>query len=301
MITIVSHDSGGAEILSSWLCHEKPSYQLVIQGPAVAIFERKLGNIEILTLEEAICSCEWVLCGSSWQSNLEKKAIILAKKLNKKVITFLDHWVNYLERFKLENTHIYPDEIWVGDSKAHKIAKNIFPQIPIKLKSNPYFKDIILQLEEYKPIVPSGSYCSALYVCEPISEHALKEYGDPLYFGYTEENALNFFLENYNSLNIKLQEIKIRPHPSENRNKYDWAKDLNPLIVETKSNKTLIQQIQEVDLIVGCESMAMVVGLMAKKQVVSSIPFGGKKCGLPHDEIIHLQAIIEKIRNQDDI
>ena len=301
MIAIVSHDSGGAEVLSSWLCQEKPQYQLAIQGPAVAIFERKLGNIEILTLEEVIDSCDWVLCGSSWQSDLEKKAILLAKKCNKKVITFLDHWVNYPERFKLKNTYAYPDEIWVGDSRAYKIANEIFPKILIKQKSNPYFKDIITDLENFESKTPSTSYHSALYVCEPISEHALEEYGDRLYYGYTEVDALKFFLENCDILNINLQEIRIRPHPSENRSKYEWAKNFSALVVETESDKTLIQQIQEADLVAGCESMAMIVGLIAKKQVVSSIPFGGKQCGLPHDEIVHLQDIIEKRRNQHDI
>jgi len=293
MITIVCHDSGGAEILSSWLCHEKPKYQLVVQGPAIPIFERKLGNLEILNLEDAISSCDWVLCGSSWQSDLEKKALLLAKKKNKKAITFLDHWVNYQERFNFKNSFIYPDEIWVGDSIAHRIAEEIFSKIPIKLKSNPYFKDIILDLKNIEPGKSNELHQSVLYVCEPMTEHALTQYGDRLYYGYTEEDALKFFLENLEYLNIKIEKIKIRPHPSENKKKYEWAKDFSDLVVETDSNKTLIQQIQENDIVVGCESMAMVIGLIAKKQVFSCIPFGGKQCGLPHDEIIHLQNIIE--------
>jgi hypothetical protein len=39
-------------------------------------------------------------------------------------------------------------------------------------------------------------------------------------------------------------------------------------------------------------SMAMVVGLLAKKRVISTIPPGGKKCGLPQDAVEHLQDLV---------
>ena len=79
MIAVVSHDAGGAEILSSWLRQNKQPYCLVLGGPAIAIFQRKLGNCKIDPLAQAIELCDWVLCGTSWQSNLEKEAIAEAK------------------------------------------------------------------------------------------------------------------------------------------------------------------------------------------------------------------------------
>ena len=44
-------------------------------------------------------------------------------------------------------------------------------------------------------------------------------------------------------------------------------------------------------IVVGCESMAMVVALMAGKSVYSSIPSGGRNCTLPHEGIIKMKDL----------
>ena len=77
-VAVVSHDSGGAEILSSYLLHRATREALVLEGPAVAIFERKLGAINPVPLEEAVQRSAWILAGTSWQSDLEWRAIVRA-------------------------------------------------------------------------------------------------------------------------------------------------------------------------------------------------------------------------------
>jgi len=300
MIAVVSHDAGGAEILSSWLLQNKQPYCLVLGGPAIAIFQRKLGNCEINLLSQAIELCDWVLCGTSWKSNLEKQAIAKAKVAGKKVIAFLDHWVEFEGRFQNQGVSVFPDEIWVGDMDAKIIAQNVFPEVAVVLKSNPYFDDLQIELRAKTKFPRDSKKCSVLYVCEPLSEQALLQYGDERYFGYTEEEALKFFLKNTGVLGLVLTEIKIRPHPSERKNKYDWARQENSLVKETASNKSLIEQILEADVVVGCESMAMVGALLAKKRVVSSIPPGGKACSLPQAEIEHLQVLVKKYQGTLD-
>ena len=47
-ITIVSHDTGGAEILSSWLNNNNYSVSVVTAGPAEKIFRNKCPNAEFL-------------------------------------------------------------------------------------------------------------------------------------------------------------------------------------------------------------------------------------------------------------
>ena len=292
MIAIVSHDAGGAEILSSWLRHNEEPFCLVLDGPAIAIFKRKLGQCHMMYLNEAINQSDWVLCGTSWQSNLERMAIVQARALGKKVIAFLDHWVCYEERFLEKGAAVYPDEIWVGDVEANSIAQAQFSDIPVVLKSNPFFEDLEIELEGVKPYMGNSSQCDFLYVCEPLSEQALLQYGDERYWGYTEEDALEFFLNNINAIDEIVGKIKIRPHPSENKNKYDWAKNDSSLNIEIGGNKTLLEEIAESNVVIGCESMAMVVGMLAKKRVISSIPPGGKVCSLPQVGIEHLQEII---------
>lgn len=292
MIAIVSHDAGGAEILSSWLRRCAEPYCLVLDGPAKSIFQRKLGACQTISLPEAIKQSDWVLCGTSWQSNLERQAIVQAKAAGKKIVAFLDHWVNYKERFQEEGEAVYPDEIWVGDVEAEKIAQTHFYRLPIVLKSNPYFQDLQLELENVKSAPNNLKQCSVLYVCEPIREHALLQHGNERYWGYTEEDALLFFLKNVNALGCPVSQIKIRPHPSESKTKYDWVKQATSLTIVIGGDKTLLEETVEASVLVGCESMAMVVGLLAKRRVISSIPPGGKPCSLPHLEIEHMQDLV---------
>ena len=133
----------------------------------------------------------------------------------------------------------------------------------------------------------------ALYVCEPIREHALSQYGDERYWGYTEEDALEYFLKNVDFLPENFEKIIIRPHPSEEPEKYNWAKDVYSKEIELGGYKTLQEEISSASVIVGCESMAMVVALTVGKMTISSIPPKGRPCVLPHREILSLQDLVE--------
>ena len=90
------------------------------------------------------------MTGTSWQSDLEIEAIKLANLQGKRSVSFLDHWVNYQQRFMRDGKVYFPDEIWVGDDSALKIAKEKLPGFNVKLKSNPYFEDLKLQIDELK-------------------------------------------------------------------------------------------------------------------------------------------------------
>ncbi len=292
MIAVVSHDAGGAEMLSSWLRRCLEPYCLVLEGPAKSIFQRKIGNHSVATLSDAIQQSDWVLCGTSWQSNLERQAITQAKAAGKKVVAFLDHWVCYEERFIELGVSVYPDEIWVGDLDAKKIAQLHFPSLPVVFKSNPFFEDLIVELAQIEPVSSTSQKKSMLYVCEPLGEQALIQYGNEYYWGYTEEEALQFFLKNIKAIGVDIKEVNIRPHPSENRAKYNWAIKPTAYPIRISGDKTLLEEISEADVVIGCESMAMVVGLLAKRRVISSIPPGGKACGLPQRGIERLQVLV---------
>ena len=295
MVALVCHDAGGAEILSSWAKLQSEEYCRVTGGPASEIFDRKLGICESLDLEQAIQKSDWLLCGTSWQSDLEKRAITLGRRSGKKVISFIDHWVNYPERFIIDGRLILPDEIWVGDIDAEIIAAKEFPVTPIVLQNNPYFSELKAQLENISRTQTEKDLKTILYVCEPIREHALLQHGDEYYWGYTEEDALKFFLENVAVLGVKVKEIQVRPHPSEVSSKYFWSSTNQNFNVVIGGKRSLLEEIVAADIIVGCESMAMVVALLDHKRVISSIPPGGKACGLPQKAIEHLQNLVKNI------
>jgi hypothetical protein len=294
LIAIISHDAGGAEILSSYVRQHCLQCLFVLEGPALNIFERKLGLVNICTLEEAISQAKYIICGTSWQSDLEFNALKMARLMGKRSIAFLDHWVNYRDRFIRSSEAIWPDEIWVGDTIAQSMAQNIFTKLPITLVDNPYTMDIQKELTKIKSHSLSfKNSISVLYVCEPISEHAKRRYGISNFWGYIEEDAVRYFLSNISVLGKPIERILIRPHPSEKQEKYKWIQREFELPIVMGGNNTLLEEIIASDFVVGCESMAMVIGLIAGKSVISCIPPGGRACGLPHLEIISLQDILK--------
>lgn len=291
MIIIVSHDAGGAEILSSWVRRNGHSTEIfyLLEGPAQRVFEKKLKLSSNITRDEFLkisTSAEFILTGTSWQSDLEKFAIAYSLNNKIKVISFLDHWSNYLERFTYENNLILPNELWVGDEYAYRIASQLFSNIKILLLSNPYFLDIKDELENQNILYINSN--SILYCSEPIAEHCLKSFGDAKYFGYDEYDALTLFLNWVleDKFNLKNKQIIIRLHPADNLSKYDKIiSNLPELNIKYSSNTSLIKDICSSSFIVGCESMALVIGLIAGKEVYTCIPPTGKKCVLPFEAI----------------
>ncbi len=293
MIAIVSHDAGGAEVISSYVRQEGLDCLYVLEGPALKVFQKKIKSINTLTLDEAISQAETILCGTSWQSNLELNAIKLAREKGKHTISFIDHWVNYHDRFEMNGSTVLPDEIWVGDHIAKSLVNKIFPEMPVTLIENPYFKDIIKDLSNIAiPKKDCSESNTLLYICEPLSEHANLQYGNKCHWGYVEEDALRYFLNNVTALTRSYDRIIIRPHPSERENKYNWVLDEYNLPIEIGGVDSLLKEILQADIVAGCQSTAMVVGLLAKKRIVSCIPSGGASCGLPHKDIEHLQNIV---------
>jgi hypothetical protein len=294
-IGIVCHDAGGAEIISSYILQESLTARFCLEGPAVKVFERKLGTIKRETLLEVINNSGSLLCGTSWESDLEWDSIKEANNQGKKVISFLDHWVNYQERFVRNDITLLPDEIWVGDVHAKVIAKNCFPNLKIKLVENPYFSEITKILNKFKSSNLKNN--GALYVCENISDHMYLQHGDVNYLGYTEHDSLKFFLENLEKIDKNIKTIIIRPHPSEMNPevKYSWIKQHSSRFfydIHFSKEDSLFQDILDCKIVVGAESMAMVIALQFERRVISSIPLVQSYFSLPFDEIEHLYKIV---------
>lgn len=297
-IGIISHDAGGAEILSSWVKANYKKYDFIffLDGPAKSIFKKNLKtriiNKDNLHKNEFINLCDFLICSTSWQSNLEKNFIKASKIKKKKTISILDHWVNYKERFILDGEIILPNEIWVTNDYAFEIAHSVFRDVEVKQIEDYYSNILRKKILKYSKMNLSKETQKILYVCEPIREHAELQYGDENYHGYTEESAVKYFLKNLSLLDMAFKKILIRPHPSEQSIKYNWLLDeFKHLDIKISSENELIEEILSSDAVIGCESMALVVGILAEKRVISSIPPGGRECVLPHESIEKLKDI----------
>ena len=293
-VAVVSHDAGGAEILSSWIRRNPIDFVSVLDGPAKKIFRNKLDNLYEVSLTDAINCAEWVLTGTGWASSFEYDVITLVKGKDKKVISFLDNWGNFRERFTRNGLSHFPNEIWVGDKYALEIAKKKLPEVAvIKQVVNPYFQDIKEELKKYsKPAVPGKT--RILYVTEPTSEHALAQEGNERHWGWTEFDALRYFLENIGKIcRNKIEVITVRPHPAEMKGKYDFFLDqFSDLPIKISGDEKLIPQITQHQWIVGCSTIPMVIGLMNKKKVFCSIPPHGGRCQLPFEGIQHISSLL---------
>lgn len=289
-VCIVSHDAGGAENVAAYLAaHDDMEALFVLAGPAIKVFERRIGDIKIADLEEAIADCDWCFCGTGWQSDLEWKAIASARKAGKRTVAFLDHWVNYRERFIRNSEEVLPDEIWVADEHAKRLAEQIFPELIIRQQPNRYLETLVAEVRSLELGKPKHTDKYVLYVLEPIRQ----SWGSGEKLG--EFQALDYFMEHMGRLDLGDPlsiSIHLRPHPSDSIGKYDeWIgfQMNNRITVDTTSS--LAAMIAWSDVVVGCHTYAMVIALGVGKTVISSIPPWIPQCVLPQSEIIRLSNI----------
>lgn len=282
---IVSHDAGGAEILACYVAQNALRCRFVLEGPALKVFERHLGRIESEPLAQALAAGDWCLTGTGWQSDLEWRAIAEAQRAGKRVASFLDHWVNYPERFERGGVRHLPDEIWVGDDEALALAHKHFPGQTVKLVPNPYFAYVEREIARYR-FPRTGK--RALFVSENLSGHARTRFGDERHWGYTELDAIAYFLARAHELG--LERVVVRPHPADPRGKYDALVARHAPLAELSTGKALLEEIAEADVVAGCETVALVIALQAKRRVFCAIPPGGKP------QFIHQRGGVEMLR-----
>jgi hypothetical protein len=293
MIGVVAHDAGGAEIISSYIRRQGLSCSFCLEGAASSVIARKLGYVPFLPLDALIEQCDWLLCGTSFLSDLEWRAIGLARAAGKRCVVVLDHWVNYRQRFTRRGECRWPDEVWVGDETAARIARETLPELKQILVPNAYFMDIQDEIKTISaPLNFKGTGINILYVCEPLRDDGMALHGNERHWGYTEEEALSYFLTHVRYLGDNIASIVVRPHPQEALDKYDWAMKEFDLPLICGENRSLLEQIVACDIMVGCATMAMAVGLLAGKRVISCIPPGGKTIPLPLVEIENMSLLI---------
>jgi hypothetical protein len=285
-LAVVAHDAGGAEILSSLLRRgvlgPQPDVRLVLAGPALAIFERKLGSCRVLPLAQALDGAGTLLSGTGWMGDLEWQALAAARAAGVRSIAFLDHWVNYPERFMRRGRQCLPDALWVGDEPALALARQQLPQVPATLVPNPYFDDARESLVALMAAQPTQSSAPrVLYLCEPVREPALRQFGNPRHHGYTEEEALAYALSRLPAVLGPIDRFVCRPHPSEAPDKYDRQLFASGLKVLRGGALPLFAEVAAADVVLGLNSVAMVVALLGGKRVFSAMPPGAAPCILP--------------------
>lgn len=172
---------------------------------------------------------DFVLCGSSAEARLERDMTRRALEGGIPCAVYLDHWKNYAQRFG----DLLPDQVWVTDRWAADLACLEVPYLPIEsvhIKGNPYLEDTVHEIQMLR--YPRTGFENVLYVHEPGRR---KEYEHWMRYGFRRG-----------------QHLRERSHPAMG-----------------EAARTLAEDVAWANVVVGCDSMALVVALKAKRRVVS--------------------------------
>ena len=287
-LAVVCHDAGSANIIYSWIesCVQVSpglvnSIRIYSSGPAKNLIENfDINQVErCSSLEDAMENAQTLLAGTGWATSLELQALDQAKKLGIRAISVIDHWINYSDRFHIDEWQIDPVEIWVTDKYAKNIAEKTFPEAKIEQMPNLYFSRTIARINALSQ--SNSSTLKVLYVLEPIRKSWAKGREDG------EFDALEYFFSNMDELfHRPVEEVRLRPHPSDPPGKYDrWLVRPAAFRLSLDVRPELEHSIAWADVVVGCQTMAMVVALESGKRVICSMPPWAPPCALPHEEI----------------
>lgn len=288
-LAIVAHDAGAANHIIAWV-KKLSSNQIYacVEGPALPLWERAFPGTRVSALPDAISNAKFLISGSGWASNLEHCGRRMARNLGIKSVATIDHWTNYRGRFTRNDEEVLPDEIWVVDDYAKKLAEREFPKQRILQMPNCYLDGLAREVQSKGAAFKKGTECNLLYVLEPIHQ----AWGPSEQLG--EFQALDFFIKNLELLQLGSNlSIRLRPHPSDPVGKYDqWIEGQKNKKLSLDDSPILAESIAWSDVVVGCQTYAMVVALAVGRRVISSIPPWALPCVLPQAGIIKLADLV---------
>ena len=288
---VVCSDPGGANCLAAYIKQKKIKFVAKLDNNAKKIFKNYFGkSLKTTSLIKGIQNANHVITATSWKSNLEKRAIKLGRDKKIRTTTLLEHWVNYKERFILNGKVELPDILIVQDKYAEKLAYKYFKGVKIIRVPNYYLKNNLNKMKNQK----QSKKINFLYLSEPIETHYKKGNLFQKKRDYNEFDSFKFFLKNINLISKNIDRITLRLHPSEKKNKYNlMLKKIDFLPIQISYKKPLIEDICNSSIVFGCETMAMILALMAKKRVICTIPSKSKlNTSLPYKSIEYMRDLI---------
>lgn len=248
-VFVVAQDAGGASALCPVIefIHEEPWIKVHVYscGSASVIFRRnKIVSCEIAeNFNEAdACKlllfhrCKGILLGTAISPDSKDKLFLAAaKSYGIFTLSIVDYWSNYSARFSArQNDFCYlPNMIAVIDDTAMKEAinegieaKRIYVTGQPAFDKLEYLKKKItenMRHEIRSHLGVSDNEIMILFASQPILETCIKQYGNANHIGYNEFIVLKALFETIEDLEKDIKKkfyLVVRPHPSENKEKY---------------------------------------------------------------------------------
>jgi CDP-glycerol glycerophosphotransferase (TagB/SpsB family) len=242
-----------------------------------------------------------VFTGTSHPSSsdyFEVNCIKTAVKEGIYTISFIDHWVNFKLRFDELDVSEYPDEIWVVDEEAKKLAiAEGLPEKRIAVKQNPYHYFL---KHEWKSKYSNKDYLKSFQI--PAFGTYIMFAPDPLSLrngkknvGFTEDEALEDILSFLSELGKEVC-LVIKCHPLQN------ADVLKQVIEESRhENCFLIEEadaaelIHAADVVVGFYSNLLLEAEALNKKVIRYFP------GNEEADILRHKIGLKKVRTKKEL
>lgn len=229
-----------------------------------------------------------LVAGTSQGNTIDKKAIMMARKLKIPSIAIVDFWSNYKMRFSdpnSENLRYLPNFIFVMDDYCKReMAREGFNPQSIFVTGNPYFDDLKERMGNLKKI--NGKYI--LFFCQPFTEI------EEISWGFDEIEVFEDLVETFEKLNIN-KKIVIKMHPrSKHLKKFDTImKDSKlDIIIDNKTSSEKL--IKNSFLVTGMNSIALMEAALAGKKVLSYQPNLNKKDPLISNKMGLTKAVYKK-------
>lgn len=285
-ILVAAHDAGGAEILAAMIASERNNFQwhLVcpMECPAYDTFGRR-GLLDLYrspeTAEQDLIdrNYDYLFVGTG-KSGFEFPFIKQAGVSEIPSMAFLEHWVNYRERFA------YPEPGWeqhlpeftaVSDQLAYSIAQSLGCFKLLKVR-NYYIEELRGKYPEEKN---ENSMGKILFLSEAIEEHCQNQYHDPRRLGFTQTDLIEGLLDRHRVLAQRFgaERITIRLHPYEPTGKYDYLRekyDDIDLILENPRDRDLNDSLASSEIVFGIDGMALLIAHLLGKKAFSILPKG---------------------------
>ena len=294
VVAITCHDAGSSELISR--CFSKSNFTLLtdVRGPAKEIFRRN-GISSSMDFVEITQEIDLLVTGISWMDRSYVSLIHQARLREIKVVTFLDHWTFDFKDFTFGDLVCLPDAFVVFDQFAYLRAKELFPETALLMLPNHYIAS--LRNDYLQNSSPDGnSNRRLLYVSEPISksENILDVQGNPIDKGnfFSELDAYKFLISNIKYINPDIDHIIIRPHPSENSDKFGSEYLDENIMVSVSANSNLVSDLARVQTVAGSHTMALAISVKLGIRSISLVPEGSGDCVIPYPQIEMLRDLI---------
>lgn len=270
---VISHDAGGAELLSAYLKRYPVNNPVFyIKGPAKRIFKKKgLIDPDYKFNPAWNPGIDHLLSSMSWKDNFAFGLIKKARQKGIKTELILDSWYEYSRRFGFPDKgwqKNLPDVLVVCDSIAEKIIKTgrLNNLCRVKKIDNPYFEEMKREYLKLKTQgrAEGGKYL--LFLSCPIKiarENGLRELSG---ITVTERELLRDIALICKDKKIP---IKIRLHPAQKGKEMLSCGSFLRGVAVCKSSGSLLEDLRGARYVVGFCSTALIIAALLGKTAIS--------------------------------